>query len=357
MYTYPVEAKLKINMLKTTKIISTLILTSLFIFNLTFAELNVLWFTKSLDVQVGETFKVDIYVEPEQDHPVVTVSNTLNYDPSKLKFVNAEFPNSWTVLSESPNKITDEANGYLRRTGGIANGINKNIKYITYEFKALEQGNAELFIEDGFALDIENTDIGFENKKMRINILPSTATNTDNITTSTQSSEIAQISPVLDISGKNAIRIGGDYVFKLSADPTSTTTSLSSVKLTLLNNLNKQVYTDTNAFNNSNQKSLSFTIPEMYLREGDYTINLQTNYKTLNSNSSDLVNTVETEKEFGVLESDQTWLDKHKISFFSTLAFIILIAGLYHIHRDHIIFRNLRRKARESHRMHVGHKK
>jgi hypothetical protein len=345
---------------KITKTISSLILTSLFLFNFSFAELNVLWFTKTFNVQVGDSVKIDIYVEPQADHPVVTVSHTLNYDTSKLKFKSAYFPDSWTELGESPNFLNDEKNGFIRRTGGMANGIYTNVKYITYEFEAVNAGDANLFIEDGFALDQESTDIGFENKKMLIRILPKVESETISTSTSTLTSTSTSISqtpkvvpPSLDISGKTAIYEGADYNIKIYADPSETGNSLSNVKLSLLNNLGETVYSAQNSFTINNQKSLEFTIPKSFFETGDYTLYLKTTYK---NSKNQTLNEIVKEKEIGVLPSGKSYFDVHKIEFLSLFGLIVFIAFIYHIHRDHIIFRKLRARAGEYHELRVEHK-
>lgn len=351
---------------KVLKIISSSILISLLLFNFSFAELNVLWFTKTLDVQVGDTVDIDMYIEPSEDHPVFTVSNTLNYNKKRLKFVNATFPSNWAELRTSPNSITDENNGYLRRTAGVANGVNKNVKYLTYTFTAEEVGRATLFIEEGFALDWDSSDIGFENKKMVLNILPKkdiaeeVQAENANVITDTkpeESDELAEMvvyPPSLDISGRTAIAEGEDYTFKIYTDPTLSGIELNTVKVYLLDSDKKEIYQSTNTFSFSNQKSLEFTIPKKYLSEGDYTISVQSNYLDPKTKSNKVV---VNEKEVGVAASKQTWLDKNKLIFFPSFLFVIFLAFLYHLHRDHVIFRNLRQKAREYHEIQVIHKK
>ena len=333
-----------------------LLLMFLFSFNFANAELSVLWFTKTLDVYVGDTVNIDMYIEPAEDHPVFTISNTLNYNKKKLKFVNSTFPSNWLELPTSPNRITDEDNGYLRRTAGVANGVNKNVKYLTYTFTAKEVGNATLFIEEGFALDWDNNDIGFENKKMILNILPRKEITENSEAEETEESvELAatEIYPSsLDLSGRTAIVEGEDYTFKIYTDPTLSGIELNTVKLSLLNNSRNEIYQDTNVFTFSNQKSLEFTIPKEYLSKGDYTVSVESNYQDPNTKSNKIV---VSEKQVGVAVSTQTWLDKNKLIFFSSFLFIIFLAFLYHIHRDHAYFRSLRAKAREYQEIQVMH--
>lgn len=332
-----------------------ILLFSILLFSISFAnaELNAKWYTKSLNVQVGDSVKIDLFIYPREDHPVVTVSNTLKYDTEKLEFVNAIFPDNWFVLSEKPNYLTDTKNGIIRRTGGKALGVFENSKYLTYEFKAIKEGQAQLNIDDGFVLDYENTDLGLGKKQMTINIsAAATSTNANPPSAKTFSLGI-------DVFGKNAIRLGQDYSLDIYPEQnfsqnisTDKSGNSGAVSIQVLDDLRREIFTDSKSFPSislASPKPITFSVPNSALKVGDYSVQLKTIYR---NNKNEIVSESTDEKELGVLDTDRTWLDIHQLELFIFFIFIIILAALYHIHYDHIYFRELRHKANLAHHKH-----
>jgi hypothetical protein len=240
-----------------------------------FAELNATWYTKSLDVQVGDTVKIDLYINPSIDHPVVTVSNTLNYDKNKLKFSDSYFPDGWIVVTKEPNYITDEVNGFLRRTAGFPNGVRTNSKYMTYEFTATEVGQAGISIEDGMVLDQESEDLGFQKKRMVINITPKIEVATTIATDKVVPLVIAPIVNTvhLNMYGKTAIREGEDYAFVVFRDMESNKDKASTVEVAVIDMDGKNIYSTQKYFEATGPQQLEFTVPFIVFTPGTFPSN------------------------------------------------------------------------------------
>jgi len=292
-----------------------------------------------LEVFVGQNIKINLYISPEADHPVATVSNSLIYDTDKLEFVRSDFATNWFALTEGVNTLTDTENGMIRRTAGFPKGTNTYTKYITYTFKAIKEGNAKISVEDGLAYDFENNDLGVRGREISIKIDPAEEVSEDAPAELGLEEDQYNILDIgLEVIGKTAVRAGEDYIFSVPLLDLAKD-DYGDVEISVLDSSKNQVFSDKKSFGNSLDTKLSFSVPGYALRDGDYSIEVKTTYV----NSGNIIN---SEKLIGVLSSERTWTDIHKYEIFCGFALLVLLAFIYHLYEDTLIIRRLKRGAK-----------
>jgi hypothetical protein len=303
--------------------------------------LNTKWYTSSLDVNVGDTININVYVAPEFDQPVGTVSNSVLYDPDYLKFKETKLADGWFDLSTDTNNLTDEINGMLRRTAGFPGGTNTYRKYMTYTFVAQKEGVTKVNVEDGVALDQNNEDLGIVHKSMTFTI---TALGTTTEATTTEPVD-RYIDYSISTSGRTAIREGDDYIFLVNLNQIPVEGDLGSIEYVLEDSDQNVIYNNELLFG-PGEFSKEVNIPSQYLKAGEYTIYVRTYYQ----NSE---NEVEITKQLGVLATDRTFFDVNKRLFFISFAIITFFAFAWHLHHDRDVFRALmtKRPARRKQKM------
>jgi hypothetical protein len=334
------------------KSILLLLLSIIFTFSITFAEvLNAKWYTKNLNVHLGDTFQVNLFVYPDPEHPVYTVSNSVTYSPNNLNFVDGVVEKDWLQVPNAPYYLTDTNLGLIRRTAGYTNGLVEPTKYATYTFKAKQVGKTTISIEDGFALDKDNLDVGFQSKEMTINVLPVevpkeevvASTTIATSTATTTEATVKKIDITMEAVGRTAIYEGEDYSAYVNLKGVSTSTEAGEVNVILYDLNNNIVYSKVEAFN-TGETYKEIVVPKEALVEGDYLLNIKVAYK----NSE----VIETNKEIGVLKKEiinipQYVIDNfYWIKYFVASLVLLITALLIHIHKDHELIEELEQQAR-----------
>ncbi len=306
------------------------VLASLMMFGFSFANpVAAKWYTQSLDVKVGDTVTINLFLEPENGKAVYTIANTLFYNPDNLKFEDATFAPDWFPVNTPATYLDDEASGIIERTAGFPNGVKSRTQYLTYKFTAEKAGSTSLSIEGGVALDVNNMDLGLQQKVMNINI-----SDKKEETKNASTSEIRTLDLALNINGKIAIYDNTDYTFSVG-NPVSTGKSLEKLNLVVVNQQGQEVYTKTFYANDLQNSNYVVTVPGDTLNEGEYTIYLQTFFQ---GNILPVV----TSKQIGVLKDKRTFVDKHKIEIYTFLFMVLLAATAWHLHREHDEIRRIR---------------
>jgi hypothetical protein len=322
------------------------------------------WYTQSLTVHQGDDVKINLFVYPEKDHPVVTVSNSLVYNPKMLDFEDSVFGKDWVRLPTKPYDLTDETLGMVRRTAGFMEGTSEPTQYVTYTFKALKPGVTTLSLEDGMALDTENVDIGLTPKTLQINILgdapkvvkepePAEDVPTEPLTNDSYDDIFADkvVNITMDTDARAAMFEGEDYTFQVNLNQLPVTDDAGEIDLSLLDAKGNLVYSKVDYFR-PHETAKTITIPKEAFVEGQYVLKIDTVYKNLG-------NSVETTKQIGVLkkpQEDNIWnfLITYWKYFIGAFGLLILIV-LHHIHKEHEMMRAMRARYRNTIR--VVHRK
>lgn len=319
------------------------------------------WYTKTLSVHEGDNFKVNLFIYPDESQPIVTVSNTLVYNPKFLDFQDSEFPSGWMMIPNAPYYLTDKTLGMIRRTAGFSNGINEPAQYVTYNFKALHAGKTTISIEDGFALDAENTDIGFQGKSMTINVLPpltqtllpqfndkeSASSTTDALTDETYADMFKEksINITMDTIARTALYEGDDYTATINLKQLPISNDTGEVDITMYDENNSIVYSKVELFQPGEMKK-EIVIPATAFQEGNYVLNLKTSYKKTGTE-------IETNKEIGVLKKPSINIPGFVVHYFNYLTGLIgllILILLFHIHQDHAVIREMKARYKKAFR-------
>lgn len=309
------------------------------------AELSASWYTTKLDTTVGDIVKIDLYLNPEVDNPVFTISSYLSYDNSRLELKDVYFPEGWIVVNNVPNLLTDTVNGNIVRTAGLPNGVTSKTKFITYEFVSKKAGKAKISIEGGTVLDRNSVDIGLQAKQMEINIVEPEVKQVAEVGTSTKVSEVQEVKRVstlsLDVFGRTGILEGRDYSLVVLSDPKRYKDIISKINVSLKDSNQETLFSKSYIVGRFAEEDVVATIPGQYLKVGDYKVVVTTEY-------FGTLTTSVTEKEIGVVRSDRDWYDRNRESILVIFLFVTFVAFLYHVHRDHKIIRGLKSRIKKN---------
>lgn len=321
------------------KIIFTIFLSFIFIFQHAFAQpLPAEFYTSTFEAKIGDEIVLQLKINPQADQPVYTVSADLFYDPEMLEYVDSDYTVDSGVfgLSGSPYFLEDVQNGMLRLTAGFPEGASSPRNFTTYRFKAKAAGVTKIYIQNGEALNAENTNIGLQQKEIAIEI-------SDNILTAEAlPPEIININLNLDILGPIAIYKEESYTFPI--DTTGTVgTDDATVKIFVYNEDTELFYTEEKVINPNNTEPIYFTIPANTLVEGNYVISVET---------GDIFgqNRIVAQKEIGVLSNGQTWVTKNKEIIYPAFIFIVLISLIHHLAKERDLYFKIAELSRERRR-------
>lgn len=308
-----------------------LLATFALVFQFSFAdELKAKWFVDSLEVNKGDMVKVNVFLYPDPDQKVVTISSNLFYDPKSLDFVDSKFLPNWIELSKDPYYLTDTESGMIRRTASYPGGVDVPAKYVTYTFKAIKTGKTKLNIQDGTVLDTENQNLGLQSKEMTLNINESVSTSTKK-----EETETVELNVALGLKGKIAIHEGEDYDLTVYSEAL-TGSDISSYNVYLVDSSGKEVFRNSSSIKEGDLPK-QIKISKDFLKPGEYVL-----YVSPSGDDSAII----TKKEIAVLKTDRTYLDLHKREFYLLSLFVIFLAFLYHLYRDHEFILSLKSKKR-----------
>jgi len=340
------------------------------------APLEARFYANKLKVYEGEKLTFNLYVYPDGNSRVVTVSNDLYYAPSYLSFVSSSISDGWIELRTPGEHTTDTKSGLIRRTAGFPNGLVQPGKYITYEFLAKQPGVTKLQVQGRMAIDIDGNNIGLMNKVMEITILPKKkavpipvvetkmfeadeapdAVKEVSTTTPTVPEPVVIPSPIvvdlnMDADGRIAILEGDDYSLKVTIDRNSNEGDAfyGNIDVNVTDSSGNTVYEKVASFSNRDAYK-EFLIPSTLIPVGEYDILTKMEY--VNSST-----TVTKAKLLGVVERPAiTFFDYTSIGIFASLL-IVILAMLYHIFHDHAVIARLREKGDQHNDIFVKHKK
>lgn len=315
---------------------------SLFVYvqNISAQPLPARLYTNALEVKVGDTIRLQLKVNPKPEKPIFTVSSSLMYDPSILQYMSSNFSDSVFMLPvpRAPYSLEDTENGMIRRTAGYTNGVDTLVGFTEYEFKALKPGDAKISIEDGVALDIDNIDIGLQQKELTIHILDKdTATSTESTSTN------FDVKLNLDILGPVAIYKEEGYVFPID-QIANNLLGTTTVKVFVYNNKTELFFSEEKTFFPNTNEPIAFTIPANTLVEGGYVISAEIQ-------GEDGFPEIIAQKEIGVLSNHSNWVTDNRDWLLPLFLFIVVIAIIHHISVDRGIYtkiKQIRRKKRRN---------
>lgn len=279
-------------------------------------------YTNTLDAKVGDTIYLKLKVNPKTGEPIYTVSASLMYQPSILEYISVEFADSMKMLPvpKPPYTLTDTVNGMIRRTAGYTNGTDSLSDFTKYEFKAVKEGDAIISVEDGVALDGNNTDIGLQQKQLTIHVGPAAeATTTD-----------YNIELSLDILGPLAIYKEEDYKFNIF-QPEKKAGENAMMKIYVYNEKAELFYSKEVAVNTGDGQYIPFTIPADTFEVGNYVISAETTFADGNKE-------VVAQKYIGVLSNGKNWFTKHKDILIPLSILFVCFAVLHHIAKDRDLY-------------------
>ena len=107
----------------------------------------------------GETFSVDIYVDPANSEEITVAKLVSEFSESGLEVVSFKQADGWIALPVADSDVVDNANGFLIKVAGFPSKVTEKKLFGTVVFKAKSASTATFNAVDGsMMLDTSNTD-------------------------------------------------------------------------------------------------------------------------------------------------------------------------------------------------------
>lgn len=311
-------------MYRNIKYFSTTLLVVLFVFSFASAkDLQTDLTINNREPRVGDEITVNIRVIPDLGFPVYTVSETLNYNPEYLEFIDARLNDSWFSVVSPPFKVVDRENGLVTITGGYPEGTDLAANFANFTFRVKKSGNTSLFTTKGFSYDYASVKTQTQRKKIDLSIEEAL----DPVEESNKI--ITALEPTgLKIEGNDYSYRSEDYNFltihKKSEEEIATSTTNIIGVVNVVDSNNMVVYSKHLTINPRTDDTQSLLIPKNTLLKGDYKILFSVNLgKDADSGAS-------VSKNLAVLE--KSWFEQNFI-FVNSVYILVILLLLYIIYK------------------------